>query len=371
MSDKKNINVPFFSTSRVNSKFDLSSIAQQVIDSYWYILGNEVNEFEKEFADYLNIKHCISVANGTDALTIALKTVGVSRGDKVITTANAGFYSSTAIYAVDAEPIYVDIDTESLTMSFADFVAALDCQPKAVIVTHLYGKLSPAIKEIAALAKEKGIKVIEDCAQAHGAKNNNRHAGTFGDVACFSFYPTKNLGALGDGGAIVTSHDEFAVNARHLRQYGWTEKYHVTVKDGQNSRLDELQAAFLRAKLPFLDESNEERRQIAQRYNSEFSKLPLVLPALIDEGYVAHLYVIQSEHRDELAIYLKNNGVSCDIHYPVPDHLQSAYNYRNPIKLTRTERVCEKIISLPCYQGMDETHIDKVISTVCDFFRRG
>lgn len=365
------INVPFFSAKHVNSRFNLSNVAQEVIDSYWYVLGKEVNEFEKEFSDYLKIKHCVSVANGTDALAIALKSVGVKSNDKVITTANAGFYSSTAIYSIGAEPVYVDVDSVSLTMGFSDFVAALDCHPKAVIITHLYGRLSPEIEKITALSKEKGIKVIEDCAQAHGAVRNDQHAGTFGDIACFSFYPTKNLGALGDGGAIVTSSDIFATNAKNLRQYGWTEKYHVSLTRGQNSRLDELQAAFLRVKLPFLDESNQERRRIAKRYNNEFSHLPLTLPATVDEDYVAHLYVIQTEQRNELATYLKKNGVSCDIHYPVPDHLQIAYKYNSQFELKVTENVCDKILSLPCYQGMVEDHVNKVISTVCDFFHRG
>lgn len=369
MNNKINQNVPFFNTQIVNGQYDFAKVAEKVLNSWWYILGDEVSSFEAEYAQYLNLPHCISVANGTEALEIALKSVGVASGDKVVAVANAGFYSSTAIYAVGAKPLYVDICPESLTMSSTSFADALSHQPKAVIVTHLYGQLAPEIEEIVKLAKDAGIVVIEDCAQSHGAKLHGRQAGTFGDIACYSFYPTKNLGALGDGGAIATNNDTYAANTRQLRQYGWSQKYHVDVRGGTNSRLDELQAAFLRSKLPDLDKANQQRRDIARKYSAAFSELDIKTPNYNDESYVAHLYVIQSNRRDQLAAFLKGRGIGCDIHYPIADHLQKAYQYETTgISLSATEFACMNVISLPCYPGLKDSDVDAVIEAVSDFY---
>lgn len=224
-------------------------------------------------------------------------------------------------------------------------------------------------QRIVKLAKDAGIVVIEDCAQSHGAKLHGRQAGTFGDIACYSFYPTKNLGALGDGGAIATNNDTYAANTRQLRQYGWSQKYHVDVRGGTNSRLDELQAAFLRSKLPDLDKANQQRRDIARKYSAAFSELDIKTPNYNDESYVAHLYVIQSNRRDQLAAFLKGRGIGCDIHYPIADHLQKAYQYETTgISLSATEFACMNVISLPCYPGLKDSDVDAVIEAVSDFY---
>lgn len=365
-------NIPLFNAQRVNENYNFLDAAERVLKSWWYILGEEVANFESEYADYLKVRHCVSVANGTEALEIALKSVGVAQGDIVAVVANGGFYSSTAVYAVGSNPIYVDIDPDSLTMSSKSFSETLEYKPKAVIITHLYGQLAPEIEEIVDIAKKHNIKVIEDCAQAHGARFNGKQAGTFGDIACFSFYPTKNLGALGDGGAITTNEDSYAVNARQLRQYGWSHKYHVDRQGGTNSRLDELQAAFLRVKLPKLDDANQLRRNIAKKYNEAFNKLPLIIPGRVDESFVAHLYVIRTERRNELALYLKEHGIGCDIHYPVADHMQTGFKPQFKCdNLSITEAACATTLTLPCYPGLPDSDIDYIIATICEFFSEG
>lgn len=360
-------NISFFSAKVVNEKYDLGKIASRVLNSYWYVLGEEVKKFEEEFASYNGVKHCISVANGSDALEIALRTVGVKPQDKVIAIANAGFYSSTAIHAIGAEPVYVDIDPTTLTMSPEALKEAVSIKPRAIIVTHLYGQLAD-IEAISAIAKNANIPLIEDCAQSHGAQLKSKKAGSFGDIACFSFYPTKNLGALGDGGAIVTSDDSLAATVRQLRQYGWSKKYNVSLPGGKNSRLDEIQAAFLREKLPSLDQDNAARRAIAERYNSGFADLDIVIPSCIDERYVAHLYVLRVADRTAFADYLKSYGVSTDVHYPIADHHQSAYHSVTPFALSETEQACGSVISLPCYPGLTEHEVDHVIAIVRSYF---
>lgn len=363
--------IPLFSAVAANKDLNLLASVQRVIERHWYVLGEEVAEFEKEFAQYIGVTNCISVANGTDALELALRGVGVRQGDKVITVANAGFYSSTAIHAVGAVPCYVDVDANSLTMCLAAFEAALALKPKAVIVTHLYGRLAE-IESIARLAKAGKVAVVEDCAQAHGAAQNDRKAGSFGDVACFSFYPTKNLGALGDGGAVVTRSTEVAEQIRMLRQYGWSQKYKVAVPGGRNSRLDEMQAAVLRTKLPYLDGWNEQRREIAKRYNQAFSGFPLQCPQFTGKEYVAHLYVVQIENRDAFRNFLKENAILTDVHYPIPDHKQAAYALpaESNGKLEKTEQACEKVVSLPCYPGMTDEEVEQVITVVRMYFNK-
>lgn len=359
--------IPFFCAKTVNSGIDFSSSIKRVIDSHWYILGKEVKMFEDEFSEYIGVPECISVANGSDALELALRGAGVESGDEVATVANAGFYSSTAIYNVGAKPLYVDIDETSLTMSTSELEAALELKPKAVIVTHLYGQLAN-IEKIAELCKLAKVPLIEDCAQAHGAMRNGQMAGSFGDLGCFSFYPTKNLGALGDGGAIVANNPEMAARIRALRQYGWTEKYKVSLPNGRNSRLDELQAAILREKLPRLNSWNKERRLIAQRYNSAFEKLPIICPQIRDKSYVAHLYVIRLNNREDFQSYMTEKGIVTDIHYPIADHKQSAYQSFSNSRLPFTESACRSVISLPCYPGISESVVDQIIGAVKNYF---
>jgi aminotransferase EvaB len=277
--------------------------------------------------------------------------------------ANAGFYGSTAVRLIGAIPHYIDIDPTTLTLSPENLRHALDTKPKAIIVTHLYGQLAN-VEPIVEAASKIGVPVIEDCAQAHGATRNGSRAGSFGTIGCFSFYPTKNLGALGDGGAVV-ENGGLAIPLKQLRQYGWSTRFQVEVPGGRNSRLDEMQAAILREKLPYLDRSNSERREVARKYNAAFGDLPLRCPSSLGEDYVAHLYVVQVQNRDSFRRYLHDHGVSTDIHYPIPDHLQRAYlcdQKRGALPVT--EQVCEQVVSLPCFPGMSTEQVERVIEVV-------
>lgn len=359
--------VALFSASAVNGGIDLLKPIKRVLDRHWYVLGEEVSSFETEFADYVGVKHCVAVANGTDALEIALRSFGVGKGDRVVTVANSGFYSSTAIHLVDACPVYVDVDETTLTMALRAFRDSLQLNPKAVIVTHLYGQMA-CIGDLVQAARSAGIPIIEDCAQAHGATRDGRKAGSWGDAACFSFYPTKNLGALGDGGAIVTNDDSHAATLRTLRQYGWSTKYQVHTRGGMNSRLDEVQAAVLREKLPHLDASNNARRHIASAYNAAFQGLPLQLPVVGDD-YVAHLYVVRIREREAFRGFLKNEGIATDVHYPIPDHLQFAYPDAVVAgSLSVTETSSDSVVSLPCFPGLTQVELDRVIAAVTTYF---
>ena len=364
-----NHQIPLFSAVAANAGIDFSEPLMRVVNRHWYIMGEEVKAFEREFAAYVGAEHCISVANGSEALEIALLGLGVGPGDRVITVANAGFYSSTAIRAVGAEPVYVDVDDRTLTMCPASLKKALSKPVKVVIVTHLYGQLAD-IETLVDLSKAAGAAVLEDCAQSHGARADNGQCGSFGDLACFSFYPTKNLGALGDGGAIVTSSSDIAERLLKLRQYGWSTKYHVTVPLGRNSRLDEMQAAILRVKLPLLDKWNAERRSIANQYCTAFAKLPVKLPASLGDDFVAHLFVLRVEDRDAFTSYLKEHGVSTDVHYPVPDHWQTAYSLNETFNLPVTESSSSKLVSLPCFPGLTSLQINRVIEVVSNYFKQ-
>lgn len=362
--------IPIFSDVAMSENLNFLSAVKKVLDSHWYVLGEEVAGFESEFAAYVGVGHCVSMANGTDAIEIALRCVGVGRGDLVVTVANAGFYSSAAIYAIGATPLYVDINMSCMTMSIKELEKALKKKPKCVIVTHIYGQMAN-IKELVDLTHSADVILIEDCAQSHGAKTENRQAGSWGDAACFSFYPTKNLGAMGDGGAVVTNNDELAVRLKSLRQYGWSSKYHVDYAGGKNSRLDEIQAAILRLKLPYLNVWNAARRDIAFRYNAAFTNLGFEALPSIDESFVAHLYVARIQNRDSLRQFLKTQGVATDVHYPVPDHLQSAYTQHRVVgTMEVTENLCKKLVTLPCFPGMPDESVDAVITAVKKYFEQ-
>lgn len=362
--------IPLFSAVAANLDLDLIKPVTKVLDSHWYVLGNEVRAFEEEFAAYVGVSNCISVANGSDALELALKGLGAGPGSRVVAVANAGFYGSTAIHAVGAEPVYADIDPETLTLCTKSLEKVIaDSKPSAIIVTHLYGQLAN-IEEIVKMASAAGVPVLEDCAQSHGARRNGKQAGSFGTIACFSFYPTKNLGALGDGGAVVTNDEALAARIRQLRQYGWDQKYRVAVPGGRNSRLDEMQAAILRVKLPHLDRWNEQRRSIAQRYNAAFAELDLQVPCSVADDYVAHLYVLRVKDRADFATYLKDRSVSTDIHYPIADHKQPAYSGAASVKLDVTEKACETVVSLPCFPGLSDAEVNRVIAAVTAYFAK-
>jgi dTDP-3-amino-2,3,6-trideoxy-4-keto-D-glucose/dTDP-3-amino-3,4,6-trideoxy-alpha-D-glucose/dTDP-2,6-dideoxy-D-kanosamine transaminase len=338
-----------------------------VLRGGWYVLGQAVERFERAFADYCGVAHAIGVANGTDALELAVRALELERDDEVIATANAGMYAACAIVAAGAVPRFADVDARTMTLSPGALRAAITARTRAVIVTHLYGQAA-AMDELLAVASEAGIAVIEDCAQAHGATHGGCRVGGIGTIAAFSFYPTKNLGAYGDGGAITTRDDALAARIRAQRQYGWTGKYHATVAGGRNSRLDELQAAILSAQLPHLDADNARRRAIAQRFSAEIRHNAITVPA-IDDTHVAHLYVVRSAKRDALREHLAARQIAADVHYPIPDHRQPAMRaYVRDVALPISERLATEVLSLPCFPGMTDDEATHVIAA-CNGWR--
>jgi dTDP-4-amino-4,6-dideoxygalactose transaminase len=291
--------------------------------------------------------------------------MGVVSGTRVATVANASMYTTTALLAIGAEPWFMDVDPNTHVVTFAEVRRAIEAGVKTVAVTHLYGLAIPDIKAIAEYCAEMGVPLLEDCAQAHGARIDGKRAGTFGDAASFSFYPTKNLGALGDGGAVVTHSDTLADKVRLLRQYGWTAKYKVEVPHARNSRLDEVQAAILSVFLPDLDSANVRRRAIATRYSTSIKHSNVALPPVRGEEYVAHLYVIRSPQRDQLREHLRSHEIASDIHYPIPDHRQPVLceQYART-SLPNTDRLAREILTLPCYPEMTDDQVDQVTAAV-------
>jgi dTDP-3-amino-2,3,6-trideoxy-4-keto-D-glucose/dTDP-3-amino-3,4,6-trideoxy-alpha-D-glucose/dTDP-2,6-dideoxy-D-kanosamine transaminase len=350
---------------------------QTVLERGWFALGPEVLAFEREFADYCGTTSCVGVASGTDAIELALRASGIGPGDVVISVANAGGYSAHAIRAIGAHPEFVDVNLRSMNMS----PELLECMIedsvnrhaiKAVIFTHLYGNTS-GIETVANVCKREGIALIEDCAQAHGATAASRKVGSWGQMGCFSFYPTKNLGALGDGGAVVTSLPELDERLRNLRQYGWAHTKYVNELSGsRNSRLDELQAAVLRVKLRHLERRNNQRRRIAARITSGLTGLPIRLPALEWDAalidHVAHLYVIATPQRESLRQHLDAQKIGCDVHYPVPDHWQPAWKGSHlSVSLPVTERLAAEVLTLPCFPEMTDEEVLATIAAVNDW----
>jgi dTDP-4-amino-4,6-dideoxygalactose transaminase len=350
---------------------DLTAAASRVIGSGWYVLGREVEAFERAFAGYQGGGEAVGVANGTDAIELALRAAGVGPGDEVITVSHTAVPTVCAIERAGATPVLVDIDPHTYTIGPAAASAAITPRTTAIVAVHLYGH--PAdLGAIVPLCKRHGLLLIEDCAQAHGALYQGRKVGTFGQAAAFSFYPTKNLGAFGDGGAVYTADPALAARLRRLRNYGQEVRYHH-VERGVNSRLDEIQAAFLAAKLPHLDWSNAERRRMAGHYREHLARLSLGLPVARPEAeHVYHLYVVRSTSRDAVRAALKQDGIETAIHYPTPIHLQPAYadlGYR-PGSLPITEHVAGEILSLPMYVGLDEGHARLIAGSLSSHSRR-
>lgn len=342
----------------------LHAAALRVIDSGWYAMGPEVGHFEQAFAQHCGAKQAIGVANGTDALELALRAVGVQAGDEVITVANAGFYSSTAILAIGAVPVYADIHDDTLLLDPDAARQVITPRARAMVVTHLFGQLAD-MPRMLDLARTHGIALVEDCAQAHGAERDGHRAGSFGDAAAFSFFPTKNLGALGDGGAVTTSRDDVANTVRSLRQYGWSSKYTVEQTGARNSRLDELQAALLAVKLSHLDSWNRRRREIAARYAARIRHPLVTLPSIHDKDHVAHLYVIRTAQRQSLQAHLHANGIASDIHYPILDYRQPAVaNRYGNVSLPVSERCVQDILTLPCYPELRTEEVDAIADGV-------
>ena len=348
-------------------KADIDAALHRVLDKGWYVLGEEVSKFEAEFAAYVGVNHAIGVGSGTEAIHLALAAADVGPGDEVITVSHTAVATVSAIELTGATPVLVDIDPRFYTMDPAALEAAITPKTKAIVAVHLYGQ--PAdMEEIMAIAGRHDVTVIEDCAQCHGATWQGRKTGSIGHIACFSFYPTKNLGALGDGGMVVTGDAHLAGRVKALREYGWTERY-ISRMSGWNSRLDELQAAVLRVKLPHLDADNAARGRLARIYDEGLRNAPLVLPhRRPGTGHVFHLYVVRGTARNALQARLKEAGIGTIIHYPVPIHLQPAYAGRLAAggALPHTEKAAEEILSLPLYPELTDEKAHAVVTAVLD-----
>jgi dTDP-4-amino-4,6-dideoxygalactose transaminase len=340
----------------------------RVLDSGWYILGAEVEAFEQEFARKFDFQAAVGVGNGTDAIALALRSLGIGRGDRVATVSHTAVATVAAVEMAGASPVFVDINSDTYTMDPQALLRTLEeCGPiKAVIAVHLYGHPAdvPAIAEI---ANRFGVRVIEDCAQAHGAKLHGRFVGSMGDVATFSFYPTKNIGAVGDGGMVVANNLELIQQVRRLREYGWQRRY-ISDVPGINSRLDELQAAILRVKLPYLDAGNRRRAAIAAAYDEGLAGTGLVMPKRrSDATHVYHQYVVRHAGRDRLRAQLRDKGIGTNIHYPMPVHRQPAYAERfevRPDGLGTTDAVASQVLSLPMYPELSDVMVANVVDTL-------
>ena len=342
-------------------KPEIDSAIHRVLDSGWYILGPEVEAFEVEFAAFLNIAHVLGVANGTDALEISLRALDVQAGDEVILPSHTAVATAAAVKAIGAIPIFADIDPVRKCLDPSVIRVLLSEKTKAVIAVHIYGQ--PA--DMAALVNfttDHNIALIEDCAQSCGAEIEGRATGTWGDVAAFSFYPTKNLGALGDGGAVATKSPQIARRIRELRQYGWTERY-ISSSHGLNSRLDELQAAVLRVRLGYLAEENERRRQIAARFTESIGQQRIIAPASVPGTlHAMHLYVVEASERELLRSFMMDRGIHTALHYPLPVHLQPAFTAarKSPEGLKETDRLMGKIVTLPLYPELEEPDVARI-----------
>ena len=339
----------------------------EVLSKGWYVLGPEVSSFEKEFADYCGAKYCVGLASGLDALILAVRALGIKKGDEVLVQANTYIATVMGITINEATPIFIEpdkyhnIDVKKLEENITN-------KTKAIMVTHLYGQASN-MEEIKKIADKHNLYIIEDCAQAHGAKFNNQSVGTFGDVGCYSFYPSKNLGAFGEGGAIITNNEKVADMIKVLRNYGSEKRYHNKYI-GMNSRLDELQAALLRVKLNHLDELNDERKRIADKYNKDIKNKYIEKPEVLKNATtVNHLYVIKTKYRDKLIEYLGENEIGTIVHYPIPPHLQEAYSYLGYKKgdFPITEQLSQEVLTLPLYNGMTEEEQNYVIDIINKF----
>ncbi len=356
-------------------KAEIDAAVARALNSGWYILGKEGEAFEREFAAWLGTTRAVSCANGTDALALILRGLGIGEGCTVATVSHTAVATVAAIEMCGAVPLLLDIDPDTYTMDPDELVAVLEDPPpglppiKAAIVVHLYGQ-SADLHPMLEACRANGVALIEDCAQAHGAKLNGVTVGTMGTAAAFSLYPTKNLGALGDGGVLATDDFELADRIAAIRQYGWKERY-ISSMVGVNSRLDEIQAAILRARLPFLDAGNARRRAIADAYDVALDGGPFSPPERRDGAeHVFHQYVLRSANRTEVMAKLRQMGVGSGIHYPVPVHLQSAYQGRVPLGpagCAETERAAQEVFSLPMYPELTAEQIGQVCEALRAF----
>lgn len=362
--------IKFLDLQKINAQYEteINQAMENVLRSGWYILGKSVTTFEDNFAQYSGAKHCLGVANGLDALILILNgyiELGkLKQGDEIIVPANTFIATILAISKVGCVPVLVEPDETSFLLSANNIEAHITPKTKVIMPVHLYGQLVD-MKAINTIAKKHNLLVIEDAAQAHGASDEGQVAGSCGDAAGFSFYPGKNLGALGDGGAITTNDDELAAIVRVLRNYGSEKKYHNQVV-GVNSRLDEVQAAILDVKLKHLTKDTNRRRTIAKRYSTEIKNSNIALPQwdFEKENHVFHLYVIRSKNREKLQAYLAKHDIQTIVHYPIPPHKQKAYQSLNHLSFPITEQIHDEVLSLPISPVMEEKEVDFVIKTL-------
>lgn len=362
--------VPFVTFKPLEKELDkdLRDAFERVYNRSWYIEGVEDEAFEKAFAEYCDSKYCVGVGNGLDSLFLALKAMGIKEGDEVIVPSNTYIATALAVTYTGATPIFVEPDIRTFNIDPTKIEAAITGKTKAIMPVHLYGQACD-MDSIMEVAKKYNLYVVEDCAQAHGAKYKGKVIGSFGDAAGFSFYPGKNLGALGDAGATVTNNEELAKKVRALGNYGSDYKYHH-IYQGNNSRLDELQAAFLAAKLPHLNNVNVERRKIAQKYLDGIKNPKIILPFVPEYAEpVWHIFGVRCDRRDELEEFLNDAGISTNKHYPIPMHLQGCYadlGFKKgdyPI----AEKISETELSIPMYYGMTDEEVQYVIDRMNEF----
>lgn len=361
--------IPINDTSRIFNHYqkEIENILLKTAQSGFWLLGERTKVFSKSFSDYCGAEHCLPLANGTDALELALRVLVASeevqdRGE-IITVANAGGYTSTACRLVGLTPVYADVDEQTQLIDLDSLVNCLNTKVKAVVLTHLYGNAINVV-EVRKILDAKGysnVKIIEDCAQAHGASFAGKKVGSFGDIATFSFYPTKNLGAFGDAGTLLTSDKELYLKAKELSQYGWSSRYHIQRAYGRNSRIDELQAAILSVLLPYLDEHNQQRKEIYRRYQTASKKLQ-PLKSHCSESFVAHLAVFRTDKRKEFIDFMSDKFIQVGIHYPVLDTEQEAWKHM-PFRidskkgLPSSKKSTSEIVTLPCFPYMSDEEV--------------
>jgi len=352
------------STAMQTLREDLREQLSAVLDSGWYLEGGQVAAIEREFAAFSSCEHGVAVGNGTDAIELALRSVDVRGGDEVITVANAGAYTTTACVAIGAIPCFVDIDPGSLLLAPERLAECLGPKTRAIVVTHLYGRMVDVARVRDAVGRD--VAIVEDCAQAHGGSLNGHRAGSLADAATFSFYPTKNLGALGDAGMVLTNDATRHDLLKQLKQYGWSSRYRIAVPHGRNTRMDELQAAVLRVKLPRLDGWNQQRRDIAAAYDAALLGSRFQVYRGNHEGNVHHLYVVRHPDRDRVQARLGELGVTTSVHYPVLDcdqpGLQGLPMRSCDLRISR--QAVKEILTLPCYPGMSPSLVERVIAAL-------
>ncbi|MDR1505077.1 MAG: DegT/DnrJ/EryC1/StrS family aminotransferase [Prevotella sp.] len=357
--------IPFLDLKKINEQYleEINQAISSVIESGWYVLGEALGEFEKSFAEYCGTKYAVGVANGLDALDLIIKGYGFDRRDEIIVPANTYIASILAISKNGCSPVLVEPDMDDYLLDTNRVEEKITKNTKAIMVVHLYGRVAEMAK-VLDLAKKYNLKVIEDSAQAHGAIYDGKRAGNLGDASGFSFYPGKNLGCLGDGGAVTTNDKDLADKIRALRNYGSHVKYRNIYK-GINSRLDELQAAILNVKLPYLDIENEKRTKMAEYYLKNIKNEKIVLPSVPKEkSHVWHQFVIRTGERDKLQSYLAENGIQTLVHYPVPPHKQKAYMEWNHLSLPVTEKIHREVLSLPMGSHLSIRKAEKVTDTI-------